>query len=179
MRFFDVPGIESWDENNIKTFLSNLNERTKPIVAFIMVNPSCYANLESFYNIVLSINNSKMKLCFVMTNMYAGSVEQKNEMWNQLVLLAKRIATGNLESSKDILKWDNCLVTKINTIPYKHQKPNGKIKIYPVRGVDELIISTFSILTEDEVKGWCLAIIDNRTFWDKADHKLRGFISET
>jgi hypothetical protein len=33
-------------------------------------------------------------------------------------------------------------------------------------------------LSEDKVRGWCQAVLGNRSFWEKIHHQAHGFVLE-
>jgi hypothetical protein len=71
---------------------------------------------------------------------------------------------------------DRALCTMVNSAPFVNLdfSPIGK----PIRGIDELTYCIMQSLSEDKVRGWCQAVLGNRSFWEKIHHQAHGFVLE-
>lgn len=134
----------------------------------MVVSPGCFADLNSFSIIIQELSDRDTLVCFVMTNMYAGSKEQRDGMHQHLLLLASKICKGNM------LIWDNCLLTSVNSCSYEHESPFGR-EIYPPRGIDQMIMTAFSLLHPDKMEGLAIAISSNRTLSETIIQNIQEF----
>jgi len=180
LHFYDVPGIESWQNSDVDAFLEELSAKTNPIAAFVLVSPGCFADKENFEYVIKTLAKKQMAIAFVLTNIYAGSEEQVKGMWEQLRLLAMSIKEGlTVETIADeLIIWKNCLMVKVNAKDYQRKNPRGVLEIYEKHNVNNLLLNVFKLLTEDKVEGWCFALLENRSFWEKMHHQVQGFFQE-
>lgn len=71
---------------------------------------------------------------------------------------------------------DKALCTMVNSAPFVNLDLSPDEK--PIRGIDELTHCIMQSLAEDKVRGWCQAVLGNRSFWQKIRHQTHGFILE-
>jgi hypothetical protein len=69
---------------------------------------------------------------------------------------------------------DKALCTMVNSEPFINLDlaPDAK----PVRGIDELTYCIMQLLSEDNLLGWCQAVLENRSLWEKIDQQVHGFV---
>ena len=61
----------------------------------------------------------------------------------------------------------------VNSKEYLNQKWSSTPK--PVQGIDELIHGIMELLNEDKIQGWCMAVLNRRSFWEKIRDNTNGF----
>ncbi|CAF4607874.1 unnamed protein product, partial [Rotaria sp. Silwood2] len=71
--FWDTPGIEKWTENEVRSFLSQIMNETKPICTIYCASPGSFAVPEQVAWFVQTCIDRDIFVALVCTNMYAGN----------------------------------------------------------------------------------------------------------
>ncbi len=74
--FWDTPGIESWNENDIENYISSLIEKTHPICLIYCASPGSFASLDQLVWIVSECHQRNIFCALVCTNMWIGDNRQ-------------------------------------------------------------------------------------------------------
>lgn len=69
---------------------------------------------------------------------------------------------------------DKALCTMVNSEPFINLDLSPDAK--PVRGIDELTYCIMQLLSEDNLLGWCQAVLENRSLWEKIDQQVHRFV---
>jgi hypothetical protein len=80
----------------------------------------------------------------------------------------------NLPTHIVTLFGGKALCTMVNSEPFVNLDLSPDAK--PVCGIDELTYCIMQLLSEDNLLGWCQAVLDNRSVWEKIDQQVDGFV---
>ncbi|CAF1636176.1 unnamed protein product [Adineta ricciae] len=183
---WDTKGIENWSDDNVVRELIHVIETIHPIAVIYCAAPGTFAKLHQV-DIILNYCMYKSIFCAaVITNMWSGTREARLSVQNDLEKILERFGPRKilefdtndpiLRKHEVIMYGDKALCTMVNSTPFVNLDLSSIEK--PIRGIDELTYCIMQSLAEDKVRGWCQAVLGNRSFWQKIRHQTYGFVLE-
>ncbi|CAF1139041.1 unnamed protein product [Rotaria magnacalcarata] len=167
--FWDTPGIESWNENEIRSYMASLIEKTHPICMIYCASPGSFAVLDHVAWMVAECYSKHIFCALVCTNMWAGRNRQSilDEFCKLLNTVHPQIKPTKEEG---ITYYDRvALVTMVNSIEHVDED-FGVTK--PASGINELIFGIAKCLERDFMIAWFRIVYDNKSFWTTMSSKL-------
>jgi len=172
---FDTPGIENWSEDQFKKCVREYTEIAKPICCMLCFAPGSFAQVTLISSFIEHLCDLNVYVCLVITNMYSGTTDQKKSVHNELLSLANKHFGNVEEREKDYERRTNGIVICVNSAPFVNEDLEVNRAQY---NIDTLIKGILMGLSGEQLYGWCLAILDNRNFFTKTSHWMKGFINE-
>ncbi|CAM4835689.1 unnamed protein product [Rotaria magnacalcarata] len=162
--FWDTPGFESWNENDIRTNFSNIMNKPKsdPLCLIYCASPSCFADTKQVKWILdFCISERKILCALVVTNKWAGQKEQRMAVLQKYKELLSDYHSQTSEDENGIVYFGNvALCTMVNSQSYIDE---DQAIAYPPTGVDALIEGIMNCLEDDgKVFHWCMAAIQRK-----------------
>lgn len=168
----DTPGIESWDEQFVKKYFSDLMKQSEPLCMIYCASPGSFARLDHLKWLIDTSIKSNIFCALVSTNKYAGTPQQRKQILDDFHSLLQPFHHLTREQNGIKYYGDVALCTSVNSIPYVDQELNvGK----DVEGINELIFGILTSLKEEKVAGWCYTIEGNQSFWSVMQENLIQF----
>ena len=171
--FWDTPGIESWNKDDIHNYITSLIERTQPICMIYCASPGSFASLDNLTLMISECHQKNIFCALVCTNMWSGQNRQiiVNELCRVLSIVHPDIQPNKEDG---IIYYDRlALVTMVNSQEYVDED-FGIIK--PIFGIDELIFGICKCLQRDYMFLWLQTVSHNKTFWTKMSSKLSDLL---
>jgi hypothetical protein len=171
--FWDTPGIESWNEDDVHNYMSSLIEKSQPICMIYCASPGSFALLDHLNWIVSECQQKNIFCALVCTNMWAGSNRQI--VINELCKVLSNVYP-QIEPTKEdgIIYYDRvALVTMVNSTEYIDEDFGVR---KPPSGVDELIFGIGKCLERDFMFAWLRTVSHNKSFWTKMSSKLSDLL---
>jgi GTPase SAR1 family protein len=166
---WDTPGIESWNENDVRSYMVSLIEQTQPLCMIYCASPGSFAVLHHVAWLVSECYRKNIFCALVCTNMWAG--RNREEIVKEFCRLLS-IVHPKIEANKEgnIIYYDNvALVTMVNSQEYT-DNDFGVTK--SPSGVEELIFGIGKSLNRDLMFAWFRTVSQNTSFWSKMSSKL-------
>ncbi|CAF5033151.1 unnamed protein product [Rotaria sp. Silwood1] len=170
IKIYDTPGYENWNKSDLQQKFGEQLLRTDPICVIFCASPGSYASLQPLTWIVDMCRKTSTFIALVCTNMFAGAnrksvIDDFSRILNQF---------GQMTEHHDKINcWGNfALTAMVNSVAYTdeelgvHREPEG---------IDELILGILKSLHDEKFEAWCMAILNNRGFWTRQNHKMRNF----
>jgi GTPase SAR1 family protein len=166
---WDTPGIESWNENDVRTYIKSLIEQTQPLCMIYCASPGSFALLNHVAWIVEECYRLNIFCALVCTNMWAGRNRQEvvDEFCRLLTIVHPHIQPNKEDN---IIYYDNlALVTMVNSQEYIDK--DFDVTKSP-SGIEELIFGIGKCLNRDLMFAWFRTVSQNSSFWSKMSSKL-------
>lgn len=162
--FWDLPGIESWNENDVRDHINKLITATKPLCMIFCASPGSFAKLEHVEWLVSECAKQKIFCALVCTNMWAG--RSRKEVLNEFRDILQKIHPNiqPFEADKVIQFGNVGLCTMVNSEIYIDDDIG--IRKDP-SGVNELILSISKCLDQESRSTWLQVISENKSFWSQ------------
>ena len=166
---WDTPGIESWNEFEVRTYMSSLIEQTKPLCMIYCASPGSFACLNHLQWLVLECYKKKIFSALVCTNMWSG--RNRQEIIEEFIKILNNVHPNIKPIEEDnIIYFDNiALVTMVNSQEYI-DKDFGVCK--PSSGVEQLIFGIAKCLNRELMFAWFRSVAQNKSFWSKMSSKI-------
>ena len=159
---YDTPGIESWTEDNVRSYFSKIMNESKPLCMIYCASPGSFARLDQLQWLIDTCIKSNIFCALVCTNKYCGGAERRKQVLKDFDSLLTRYH-GITRDDANIKYYGNvALCTSVNSIVYEDREFNVRKE---VEGINELIFGILTSLKDDKVVGWCHTIADNESFW--------------
>ncbi|CAF3550379.1 unnamed protein product [Rotaria socialis] len=171
--FWDTPGIESWNENDVRVYMASLIEKTHPLCMIYCASPGSFAILEHVAWMVSECHRNNIFCALVCTNMWMGRNRQNvvDEFCKLLNTLYPQVTPTKEDG---IIYYDRiALVTMVNSTEHV-DKDFGVAK--PPLGVDELIFGIAKCLKRDFMIAWFRTVSENKSFWTTMSSKLSNLL---
>jgi hypothetical protein len=170
---WDTPGIESWDENEVRNYMASLIEQTQPLCMIYCASPGSFAVLNHVAWLVSECHRKNIFCALVCTNMWAG--RNRKEIVDEFCRILNTVHPKIRPNKEDnIIYYDHvALVTMVNSQEYT-DKDFGVIK--PPSGVEELIFGIAKCLNRDLMFAWFRSVAQNTSFWTKMSSKLSNLL---
>ncbi|CAF1356304.1 unnamed protein product, partial [Didymodactylos carnosus] len=176
--FWDTVGIEAWTQQEGKHAMFHFIRNIQPICVIFCAAPGCFANLAQVKETLDMCQKHDIFCAAVLTNMWSGNNNARKTAMADLEGLfvdsgrrqeCKFAINDPREPYHSVTTFGNlALCTMVNSEPFESDFSG----IFPVRGVDELIHCIMQSLSDDKLLGWCQAVLNNRSFWDKVRHRV-------
>jgi hypothetical protein len=170
---WDTPGIESWNENQVRNYMASLIDQTQPLCMIYCASPGSFAVLDHVAWLVEECYRRKIFCALVCTNMWSG--RNREGIVDEFCRLLS-IVHPNIKAEKEdnIIYYDRvALVTMVNSEEYI-DNDFGVRK--PPSGVEELIFGIAKCLNRDLMFAWFRSVAQNTSFWSKMSSKLGGLL---
>lgn len=181
INFYDTPGIESWTDDNGKNTMFKFIEDKDPICVMYCAAPGSFANLSQIRPVLKFCKDKQIFWAFICTNMWSNNNRETviHEFENELKIFGtgteKTFRQPHSSKPHKVTVYGNsALCTMVNSIEYSD--PDFSSMTKPVQGVDELIHCIMEALDNEKLLGWCNAVLNRRTYWEKLSQKTSGFV---
>ena len=172
--FWDTPGFESWNKEDIRTNFKKIMEKPKsdPLCMIYCASPGSFANTEQLeWLLDVCIREHRLLCAFVVTNKWAGQKSQRLAILNKYKELLSKYHPQTSEEDGIMYFGNVGLCTMVNAQPYIDEDQNIRRE---EEGVDELIEGIMSCLDDDaKVFHWCMAVIQKKGLRSNFKGKLR------
>ncbi|CAF1300861.1 unnamed protein product [Adineta steineri] len=167
--FWDTPGIESWNEDDIHNYMDSLIEKIHPICMIYCASPGSFALLNHLVWIINECHKKKIFCALVCTNMWSG--RNRQIVIDEFCRILNNVHPQIKSTKEDgIIYYDNvALVTMVNSIEYIDEDFNVN---KPQSGIDELIFGIGKCLQRDFMFAWLRTVSHNKSFWKNMSSKL-------
>ncbi|CAF1231053.1 unnamed protein product [Adineta steineri] len=167
--FWDTPGIESWNEDDIHNYISPLIEQIHPICMIYCASPGSFALLNHLAWIINECHKKNIFCALVCTNMWSG--RNRQIVVDELCRVLNNVHPQIKSTKEDgIIYYDNvALITMVNSIEYIDEDFNVN---KPQSGIDELIFGIGKCLQRDFMFAWLRTVSHNKSFWKNMSSKL-------
>lgn len=170
---WDTPGIESWNEDDVRDYMKSLIKETQPLCMIYCASPGSFAQLNHVQWLVSECHHQNIFCALVCTNMWAGRNRQElvNEFCRILSIVHPRIISTKEDN---ITYYDKvALVTMVNSkdyidVDFDVQKPPS--------GVEELIFGIGKSLQRDLMFAWFKSVSKNKPFWSTMSSKINNLL---
>ncbi len=174
--FWDTPGFESWDKNDIKSKVKEIIDKPekKPLCMIFCASPSTFVEPEQLnWLLNLCINKRHIFCALVCTKKYGGQPKDCDAVLKAFNALLSKYANNEAPRvENDISFYGNIgLCAAVNSEPYV----SVNNQVLPPCGVNELIHGIMSSLVDEEVINWCMLVLENQGFWEGFGEKMNGF----
>ncbi|CAF1402016.1 unnamed protein product [Rotaria sp. Silwood1] len=169
---YDTPGIESWTEEHVRSYLSNIMQTSKPVCMIYCASPGSFARLDQLQWLVNTCIQSNIFCALVCTNKYSGGHEKRTQVMQDFHSLLTRY--HGMTRDENMIKYygDVALCTAVNSIVYEDRDLCVRKE---AEGINELIFGILTSLKDDKIVAWCYTVADNESFWTKMGSKLTEF----
>ncbi|CAF1048169.1 unnamed protein product [Adineta ricciae] len=170
---WDSPGIESWNEDDVRSYMATLIEQTQPLCMIYCASPGSFAILEHVAWLLSECYKKNIFCALVCTNMWAG--KNRQVVVNEFRRLVQSVHPNIKPTEEDgVIYYRNvALVTMVNSREYVDEE-------FGVRkdpsGVNELIFGIAKCLNRDFMFAWFRTVSQNTSFWKKMSSKLSGLL---
>ncbi|CAF0880033.1 unnamed protein product [Rotaria sordida] len=167
--FWDTPGIESWNENDVRTYMTLLIEKTHPLCMIYCASPGSFAILDHVAWIVSECHQKNILCALVCTNMWSGC--NRKSVVDGFCKILNTVHPQTKPIKEDgIIYYDRvALVTMVNSTQYVDED-FGVTK--PPLGINELIFGIAKCLERDFMIAWFRTVSENQSFWTTMSSKL-------
>jgi hypothetical protein len=183
--FYDTPGIESWTGDGGKIKMIEFIQTTDPVCMIYCASPGSYASLPQLRSILEYCKEKGIFCALVCTNMCSGNQrdnvidefeKQLNDFGNKTIRYFDQICPPPIPHQVTFY-GKSALCTMVNSIEYVDKVLLGNLVI-PPRGIDELIQGIMEALNHEKLIGWCYAVLERRSYWEKILQNVDGFVHE-
>ncbi|CAF0892990.1 unnamed protein product [Rotaria sordida] len=182
VNFYDTPGIESWENKGGETTMLKFIEEKDPVCVIYCAAPGTFADLSQVRPVLKFCQKKHIFWVFVCTNMWSNASRKDviRDFEKELAIFGEGIEKFFDQSHSSIphkitVFDNNALCTMVNSIEYYDPEYSSERK--PVQGIDELIYCIMEALDNEKLLGWCNAVLYRRSFWEKFNQKVSGFLS--
>ncbi|CAF3579787.1 unnamed protein product [Rotaria sp. Silwood1] len=171
--FWDTPGIESWNENDVRSYMALLIEETHPLCMIYCASPGSFAVLDHVAWMVSECHRKNIFCALVCTNMWAG--RNRKNIVDEFCKVLNTVHPQIKSAEEDgIIYYDRvALVTMVNSTQHVDED-FGVTK--PPSGVNELIFGIAKCLERDFMFAWLRTVSENKSFWTTMSSKLCNLI---
>lgn len=180
VNFYDTPGVESWVDDQGKQSMLDFIEKTDPVCVIYCASPGSFADLSQVRFVLNKCKEKQIVCAMVCTNMWDGNRAEYiiEEFEKELKIFGSPIQKCSAQSNSSIphsvtIFGNGAVCTMVNSKEYSNLKWSPLAK--PVQGIDELIHSIMELLDENKIQGWCMAVLNRRSFWEKICDTTNGF----
>lgn len=174
--FWDLPGIESWSEIDVRDHINKLITATKPLCVIYCASPGSFAKLEHVKWLASECANRKIFCALVCTNMWSG--RNRHAVLKEFRDILQKIHPNiqHFEDNNKIIYFGNVgLCTMVNSETYIDDELD--IRREP-SGINELISGIGKRLDEKHGSIWFQMTSENQLFWSQMDFDSKHTLSE-
>jgi len=169
--FWDTPGLENWTEKDAKAYIMELLTKTYPICMIFCASPGSLVNSEVVAWLCEACHGCGIFFALVCTNQFSGTDEQVSAVLKDFRGILERVAGARAKEEGEIY---HCylvgLVAAVNSVVYENTRLGVRVT---AKGVNELCLEIMKELDKERLKGWCITLLQNRSFWEKFSHKVK------
>jgi GTPase SAR1 family protein len=185
LRIWDTKGIDKWEDvNAVANLFKEIEEKKiKPIFVIYCAAAGGRVNSDIVTRILKSFNSTYIPICYVITNIYAGSSEQFGAQMQggrhimQTVFQQTSCAVGQFrfeyenkpKQDPDSEKTSRGLLIGVNSCAFTNLM--GTMPPFNVHGLMDFLASN---LNDEEFTKFVALTMNNRNFWDRAHDTLRS-----
>ena len=170
---WDTPGIESWEENQVRRYMNKLIQQTQPLCMIYCASPGSFAVLDHVVWLLSECHRQNIFCALVCTNMWSG--RNRREIVEELCQLLNVVhpnVTPSIE--ENITYYDRvALVTMVNSEEYVDRDAEVR---KPPSGVEELIFGIAKCLNRELMFAWFGSVAHNTSFWSKMSSRLSDLL---
>lgn len=182
-RFWDTRGIDNWlDLDVVDNVFSEMRERkVQPIFIIYCAAAGGRVDSDIVAAILKKFQRKKLPICYVITNIYAGSSDQLTKQIEGGRLIMDNVfditpdQTGKLrfeygnvfKNDNDLIPTRQGLLIGVNSCPF-----NNIMGTMPVFNIHELMNFLAGNLNDDDFSKFVALTMNNRDFWDKISDGL-------
>lgn len=170
---WDAPGIESWNENDVRSYMTQLIEETKPLCMIYCASPGSFAQLKHVQWLTAECHRRGIFCALVCTNMWAGRNRQEIVDGFKRILSVVHPSIQPTQEDKTIYYDKVALVTMVNSQEYIDHDFNVRKS---ASGVEELIFGIGKCLKRDLMFAWFKTVSQNKSFWSSMSSKLNSLL---
>ena len=162
--FWDMPGVDSWNETEVRTRVKELIDKIQPICMIYCASPGSFAKLQHI-EWLLSVCAEKQIFCaLVCTNMWASS--RRQVVLKEFCEIFRKVHQHvfPVQREKIIYYGDYGLCTMVNSELYADEDIGIRKE---AEGVDELISAIAKSLSEKNRHAWLHVVHNNQSVWSK------------
>lgn len=180
INFWDTPGIESWDKHEGQNKMIEFIEKTKPLCVIYCASPGSVAKLDQLHSVLKYCKEKDIFCALVCTNMWTDSKRNEviSEFEKQLKFFGEK--TDKFSDQPQYRKshqitffGTGALCTMVNSMEYYDAELSDRKM--PIQGVDELTHGIMEALDQEKLLGWCYAVLQQRSYWEKISQNVGGF----
>ena len=162
--FWDLPGIESWNENDVRNRINNLIKTTNPLCMIYCASPGSFAKLKHVEWLVSQCAHQNIFCALVCTNMWANRnrLVVLNEFKNILQKVHPTIQPFEDNQITHFAHFGLC--TMVNSVAYVDDDID--VRKDP-SGVEELILGIAKSLNQQNRLTWLQAVNRNDLVWSQ------------
>jgi len=169
---YDTPGIESWTEQHVRSYFSNIMKESQPVCMIYCASPGSFARLDHLQWVVNTCIESNIFCALVCTNKYCGGRDKRNQVLKDFDSLLTRYRSMTRDENNIKYYGDVALCTAVNSIVYEDRDFNARKE---VEGINELIFGILTSLKDDKIAGWVYTVADNESFWSSMQEQIIKF----
>jgi GTPase SAR1 family protein len=166
---YDTPGIESWTEQHVRSYFSNIMKESKPVCMIYCASPGSFTRLDHLQWVVNTCIESNIFCALVCTNKYCGGFERRYQVLKEFDSLLTRYHDIIRDENNIKYYGDIALCTAVNSIVYEDTDLDIR---KDVEGINELIFGILTSLKDDKIAGWVHTVVDNESFWSNMQEQL-------
>ena len=168
---WDTPGIESWNEDDVRAYMRSLIEETQPLCMIYCASPGSFAQLNHVQWLVSECHRQNIFCALVCTNMWTG--RNRQEIVNEFCRILNIVHPKIISTKEDnIIYYDKvALVTMVNSKDYVDVDFDVQ---KPPTGVEELIFGIGKSLQRDLMFAWFKSVSKNKPFWSTMSSKINN-----
>jgi len=174
VNFWDSPGIEDWTETSVKKYVLELMNNSNPICMLYCASPGTLAKTETVRWFCEACHGSGIFFALVCTNKFAGTKDQREACQKQFKEILAEVAGKQpyLDEPNKIWRCHKVgMVAEVNSVPFDNELGHAD-----PQGVNELCYVMMEELDKEKLKGWCITLLKNRSFWQTMGHKIKKFL---
>ncbi|UJR24465.1 hypothetical protein I4U23_005840 [Adineta vaga] len=169
---YDTPGIESWNEDHVRSYFSKIMKESQPLCMIYCASPGSFARLDHLKWLVDTCIESNIFCALVCTNKYSGGSNRRKQVMEDFHSLLNRYHHMTRDEQNIKFYGDVALCTSVNSILYEDRDLDIR---KDVEGINELIFGILTSLKEEKVAAWCYTVVDNPSFWITMRTQLMEF----
>lgn len=175
--FWDTPGFESWEKDNIKPKMKEIVEKpdSKPLCMIFCASPGTFVNVNQLeWLLHKCINRWHIFCALVCTNKHAGTKKSRQAVLDEYNRLLSKFVTEPPRVENDITFYGNvALCAAVNSTTFEDDD-----RELAASGVNELIYGIMQSLVDEQVLNWCLLVLENQGFWNDCQQKVSTLVDK-
>ncbi|CAF4468603.1 unnamed protein product, partial [Didymodactylos carnosus] len=173
--FCEPPDIDSWTEDEVKSYVKEIKERTNPLCMIYCASPGSYTKIPQLEWLIEACLDEQICVALVCTNMWI-STNRYNIRDDFNKILSKYLKQTKEEDGITYYGDNNALVAMVNSEKYIDNELGVDEKIC---GINELIYGIITSLKDDKGLGWLYTISNNESFWITKKSKVANLFNKT
>ena len=164
--FWDTPGLESWDREDIRKYLKTIQTTPKSniICMIYCASPGSFANIEQLGRLLDECIKLHIFCALVCTNKWYLDRKRRDAVIDDFQHILQRHQTKTRDENGIAYYGNVGLCTSVNSVAFTDEQTG---KEYEQSGIDELILGIMESLDDDKLAQWCVVIFENKSFWKK------------